>query len=119
MECVVVASEIPILVKQECQAVVDLHRCKMFSLACVRKPEEPRELPSRRLFITSGNNGVIERNGHGLLLCCIGAATRDALSLVDAGLPPATLPPLLTSVGTPIGIDTALSPSVPGPSISM
>src|SRR5689334_774550 len=115
MECVMMALKIPIFVKQERQAVVDLHRCKMLARACIRQPEEPRELPRRRLLVTGRNNGVIERNCHGLLLCVpAGQRPTGTCSLHSAAVRTAGRQPTLrhpySARRTPIDVDAALSP---------
>src|SRR5215470_2983833 len=68
MECVVLAAELRIVVKQKRQAVVDLHRRKMLPRPRVGEPKELGELPGRCLLVTGRDNGVVEGNRHAVLL---------------------------------------------------
>ena len=65
MKRIMVALKIAVLIEEEGEALVDLHRREMFAKAFVGKAEELCELPRGCFLVGDGDDGVVENNGHG------------------------------------------------------
>src|SRR5262245_19877509 len=73
------------VIEEEGQGIVDFHRREVLAATLVFQAENLRELARSRVLVARGHDGVVERDGHGLLpaVCpgrCVWANSRLCVS---------------------------------------
>lgn len=65
MKCIMMALKIAVLIEEEGEALVDLHRREVLTKSSETKAKELCDLPRGRFLVSGRDDGVIEHDGHG------------------------------------------------------